>query len=241
MRIADVLRAARWHSQCANFRYSPSKCRESVYSACMSSHTSSLGDNANCSPRLDQRTCDPGTDSHTSILAQRSCARDDVACCPDPSLTWQVSGLSSFRRRAPAARRLSFSTKHACKYSTADVIKQLKIPLKQLPNPEEARRLAHMHEWRVLIVHPDCRVEEKIQTAESLGLAPRDTSLFAAQPAGMSAQRATIMPRDARAHVDRAVLVRTEIARAIIRQDSAIIFPCRSGMLTTCRRSTFHG
>ncbi len=34
-------------------------------------------------------------------------------------------------------------------YSTADVIKKLRIPSKQLPNPEEAGRLAHMHEWQV--------------------------------------------------------------------------------------------
>ena len=73
---------------------------------------------------------------------------------------------------------------------------------------------------QVLVVHPDCRVEERVQSAEALGLAPRDTSLFA-QPAGMSVQRATIMPRNA------AVLVRTEIARAIIHQDSVILFPCR--------------
>ena len=152
--------------------------------------------------------------------------------------TWQANELSSLSRRAQTASKQICSAKSACKYSTADVIKQLKIPLKQLPNPEEARRLAHMHEWRVLVVHPDCKVEEKIQTAENLGLAPRDTSLFAAQPAGMSAQRATIMPRDARAHVDRAVLVRTEIARAIIRQDSAILFPCRSGMHETYKKCT---
>ena len=76
---------------------------------------------------------------------------------------------------------------------------------------------------QVLVVHPDCAVEERVQTAEALGLAPRDTSLFAPQPIGMPVQRATIVPRD------RAVLVRTEIARTIIHPDKAIIFPCRSG------------
>jgi hypothetical protein len=34
-------------------------------------------------------------------------------------------------------------------YSTADVIQKLRIPSKQVPNPDEACRLAHMHEWKV--------------------------------------------------------------------------------------------
>ena len=38
---------------------------------------------------------------------------------------------------------------HARSYSTADVIKKLRIPSKQVPNPDEACRLAHMHEWKV--------------------------------------------------------------------------------------------
>jgi len=78
---------------------------------------------------------------------------------------------------------------------------------------------------QVLVVHPDCSVEERVLTAEALGLAPRDTSLFAPQPVGMSVQRATIVPRD------NAVLVRTEIARAIIHPDKTILFPCRCALL----------
>ena len=74
---------------------------------------------------------------------------------------------------------------------------------------------------QVLIVQSDCKVEEKVQTAEALGLAPRDTSLFAPQPIGMSGQRATIVPRES------VILVRTEIARAIIHPDKAVLFPCR--------------
>ena len=238
MRFADVLRGARRHGQCAISRSCSSKSRQPILLACVASNTSNFSTFQLCSPRLGQQTHGPCTDSHTSLLAQRSYAIDDRAHCTIHTHTWQANELSTFSRRAQAASKQICSAKIACKYSTADVIKQLKIPLKQLPNPEEARRLAHMHEWRVLVVHPDCRVEEKIQTAENLGLAPRDTSLFAAQPAGMSAQRATIMPRDARAHVDRAVLVRTEIARAIIRQDSAILFPCRSGVRTTYKKCT---
>lgn len=47
---------------------------------------------------------------------------------------------------------------HPRTYSTADVIKKLRIPSKQLPNPDEARRLAHMHEWRVSSVpHPSSK------------------------------------------------------------------------------------
>ena len=74
---------------------------------------------------------------------------------------------------------------------------------------------------QVLVVHPDCKVEESIQTAEALGLAPRDTSLFAPQPVGVSGQRASIVPRE------NTLLVRTEIARAIIHPDKAVLFPCR--------------
>ena len=44
---------------------------------------------------------------------------------------------------------LRLSGIHAHSYSTADVIKKLRIPSKQVPNPDEARRLARMHEWQV--------------------------------------------------------------------------------------------
>ena len=50
-------------------------------------------------------------------------------------------------------------------------------------------------------------------------LPPRDASLFAPQPAGLSSQRATIAPREG------AILVRTEIARALIRRNAAFLFP----------------
>lgn len=60
-----------------------------------------------------------------------------------------------------------------------------------------------------------------MQTSEALGLAPRDVSLFAPRPAGLSTQRATIVPRED------AVLIRTEIAAAIVKHDAAYIFPCR--------------
>ena len=73
-------------------------------------------------------------------------------------------------------------------------------------------------------MHREGGVEERVQTAEALGLAPRDTSLFAPQPIGMSGQRATIVPRE------RSLLVRTEIARAIIHPDKAVLFPCRCDM-----------
>ena len=41
------------------------------------------------------------------------------------------------------------SRRNTRSYSTADVIKKLRIPSKQVPNPDEAGRLAHMHEWQV--------------------------------------------------------------------------------------------
>ncbi|CAL8471666.1 g11208 [Coccomyxa elongata] len=78
-----------------------------------------------------------------------------------------------------------------------------------------------MHEWPVITFRPDGSVEQTVQTSEALGLAPRDVSLFAPRPAGLSSQRATIAPRED------AVLVRTEIAAAIVKHDTAYIFPCR--------------
>lgn len=63
-------------------------------------------------------------------------------------------------------------------------------------------------------------VQQETETSEALGLAPRDVSLFAPRPTGVSSQRATIAPRDG------AVLVRTEIAKAIIKPDAAYLFPC---------------
>jgi hypothetical protein len=66
-----------------------------------------------------------------------------------------------------------------------------------------------------------------MQTSEALGLAPRDVSLFAPRPAGLSTQRATIVPRED------ALLVRTEIAAAIVKRDAAFVFPCRCAVSCT--------
>ena len=77
------------------------------------------------------------------------------------------------------------------------------------------------HPTQVITFRPDGSVEQTVQTSEALGLAPRDVSLFAPRPAGLSTQRATIAPRED------AVLIRTEIAAAIVKHDAAYIFPCR--------------
>ena len=74
---------------------------------------------------------------------------------------------------------------------------------------------------QVIAFRPDGSVEQSMQTSEALGLAPRDVSLFAPRPAGLSTQRATIVPRED------ALLVRTEIAAAIVKRDAAFVFPCR--------------
>ena len=77
---------------------------------------------------------------------------------------------------------------------------------------------------QVITFRPDGSVEQTVQTSEALGLAPRDVSLFAPRPAGLSSQRATIAPRED------AVLLRTEIAAAIVKHDTAYIFPCRCAL-----------
>ncbi len=80
---------------------------------------------------------------------------------------------------------------------------------------------------QVIAFWPDGSVEQAVQTSETLGLAPRDVSLFAPRPAGLSSQRATITPRED------ALLVRTEIAAAIVKRDAAYVFPCRCAPLHT--------
>jgi hypothetical protein len=79
---------------------------------------------------------------------------------------------------------------------------------------------AACHAAQVVVFRPDATVDETKETSEGLGLAPRDVSLFAPRPAGVSSQRATISPRDG------AVLVRTEIAKAVIKRNAAYLFPC---------------
>ena len=48
-----------------------------------------------------------------------------------------------------AALQALWSRRSRHSYSTADIIKKLRIPSKQVPNPDEACRLARMHEWQV--------------------------------------------------------------------------------------------
>ena len=69
---------------------------------------------------------------------------------------------------------------------------------------------------------PDGTVSEKSETADSLGLEPRDVSLFQPRPAGFdSPQRATLTPRSG------LILLRTEAVSALVRADRAYVFPCK--------------
>jgi len=81
------------------------------------------------------------------------------------------------------------------------------------------------YEWRVLEFRASSEEEPPTvravtATPESLGLAPRDVSLFAAI-AGPGKQRATITARGAE------LLFRSECCRAVIRSDRAFLFPSR--------------
>lgn len=74
---------------------------------------------------------------------------------------------------------------------------------------------------QVVEFHPDQTIIESKRTPEQLELQPRDISIFAANKLGVQAQRATITPRSG------AVLFRTEIAKAIIYKDKAVLFHSR--------------
>lgn len=80
-------------------------------------------------------------------------------------------------------------------------------------------------------------------SADALGLQPRDVNLFAAQPQGLSNQRASLTPRN------RAVLFKTEVVRALIRSSTVFVFPCKCARplplgcplyLCTAHASHFH-
>ena len=74
---------------------------------------------------------------------------------------------------------------------------------------------------QVVEFHPDQTIIETTKTPEQLNLQPRDISIFATNKLGVQAQRATITPRNG------AVLFRTEIAKAIIYKDKAVLFHSR--------------
>ena len=74
---------------------------------------------------------------------------------------------------------------------------------------------------QVVEFHPDQTIIETTRTPEQLELQPRDISIFATNRLGVTAQRATISPRN------KAVLFRTEIAKAIIYKDRAVLFHSR--------------
>lgn len=73
--------------------------------------------------------------------------------------------------------------------------------------------------WEVLEFRPDASVLETWKTPEVLGLHPRDVHLFASD-SGMG-QRAMIAARS------NAILFRTEVAKAVIYADRAVLFPAR--------------
>ena len=79
---------------------------------------------------------------------------------------------------------------------------------------------------------PDGTVSERSETADSLGLEPRDVSLFQPRPAGFdSPQRATLTPRGP------LILFRTEAVAALVRADRAFIFPCKCARTAHAMRS----
>jgi hypothetical protein len=71
--------------------------------------------------------------------------------------------------------------------------------------------------WEVLEFRPDATVLETWKTPEVLGLHPRDVHLFTSDT-GLG-QRAMIAPRSG------AILFRTEVARAVVYADRAVLFP----------------
>ena len=82
-----------------------------------------------------------------------------------------------------------------------------------------------MPSFQVVEFHPDQTIIETTRTPEQLHLQPRDISIFATNKLGVQAQRATISPRNG------AVLFRTEIAKAIIYKDRAVLFHSRQASL----------
>ncbi|KAA6417175.1 MAG: mitochondrial rna splicing [Trebouxia sp. A1-2] len=87
--------------------------------------------------------------------------------------------------------------------------------------PRSLLNKSEQQKWEVVEFHPDSTIIETTKTPEQLNLQPRDISIFATNKLGVQAQRATITPRNG------AVLFRTEIAKAIIYKDRAVLFHSR--------------
>lgn len=91
----------------------------------------------------------------------------------------------------------------------------------QITPSKHNKQLEVLRLFQVVEFHPDQTIIETTQTPEQLELQPRDVSIFATNRLGVTAQRATITPRN------KAVLFRTEIAKAIIYKDRAVLFHSR--------------
>lgn len=87
--------------------------------------------------------------------------------------------------------------------------------------PRSLLKSSEKMKWEVVEFHPDQTIIETTRTPEQLELQPRDISIFATNRLGVTAQRATISPRN------KAVLFRTETAKAIIFKDRAVLFHSR--------------
>lgn len=110
-------------------------------------------------------------------------------------------------------------TPPACQLSCTQVLQPL-LPASRVDDSPETR--LHHLPAQVVEFLPDGTVTERDETAESLGLEPRDVSLFQPRPAGLdSPQRATLTPRGP------LILFRTEAASAVISAQRACVFPCR--------------
>eukprot|EP00884_Botryococcus_braunii_P019556 jgi/Botrbrau1/6284/Bobra.0129s0029.1 len=128
--------------------------------------------------------------------------------CPQ---AWAVSADSVGFQTGPAHEEPRYSR-------TGTIVKTLIEDDSKLPTIAQA---AERPRWEAIRFGPIPPPEAVSATADALGLQPRDVNLFAAQPQGMSNQRASLMPRG------RAILFKTEVVRALIRSSSVFLFPCK--------------
>ena len=101
---------------------------------------------------------------------------------------------------------------------TLDFVIAYQVPA---PGSKNTNRQPLPHSMQVLEFHPDATVLETVKTPEVLNLHPRDVYLFASDVAPAAGQQSTIVARSD------AILFRSEVLRAIIYYDRAVLFPTR--------------
>lgn len=165
-----------------------------------------------------------------------------AACAAAAAARWTAAGGRSASSDATTAgRALAAAGAPLSPPRLADLLASALPGGRGAPPPAQLSIGHDEEEWECVVFPAHGPPRATTTSAASLGLAPRDASLFRpAPPSGGAAQRATLAARAVGGDGGSLILVRTEAVRAAIGAAAATVFPCRRPADTASLLTSVH-